>query len=569
MATSQGPAPETTSLVPWFLRSKPRLLLTLLVALALPLGAFTVAVSLHAQRTLEQQAVRQNRMSARLGAQVVEGHLEGLVSYIDNAGRSRSLAAAFEARDPAAIDTELALLVAGNRHFDRAFLADAAGVEWFGWPFDASVIGKSFAHRDWYKGVSSTGRTYLSELYHRASLDQGQAVAVATPLDSASGVRLGYLVAHHSIGRLTERLGALEGQDSSRITLVDHHRLLVVVGADPNSPIAGLGAHPLAQRMLDQEEESLSGPDPSTGKECLFSFARVPGFEWVVLAQQPIASVLAPAMTLQRWILGLSSLCLLVMLFLGFASLTVVRRQHVAVVELQRQKDLLSGMIIHDLRNPLAVALLAIDEVRQRTLAPGGHGESSDPDIEHAYAAMQRTLALVNLLLDVMRMEDGALRPVRTPADLAAIVQAKVEEYRPMARSGSILIEAHATPAPPPLDVDAKLLARVIDNLIVNAIKHTPKGGAIQVKLEHEFGAPNVVLSVEDNGEGMPPQALPRLFKKYGRVDGQSMGASHDTGLGLVFCRMAVELHGGTIEARSELGAGTTIRIELPLPPRP
>jgi len=568
MATFPGPAPETTAFVPWYLRSRPRLLSTLFVVLALPLGAFTVALNAHAQSTLRQQAERQNRTSARLGAQVVEGHLDGLVNYIDNAGRSRSLAAAFEARDQAAVEAELAIMLAGNKHFDRAFLADAEGVELFGWPFDEKVIGKSFAHRDWFKGVSSSENTYLSELYHRASVEQGQAVAVATHVDSASGVLLGYLVAHHPIGLLTKRLSGLEGGDAARLTLVDHHRKLVVVGADPLSPIVDLGAHPLAERMVDSFEESLAGPDPFSGQDCLFSFALVPSFQWVVLAQQPTDSVLAPALLLQRWIVGLSALCLIVMLFLGFAWLNVVRRQHVAVVELQRQKDLLSGMIIHDLRNPLAVTLLAIDELRQRSQAPSAQAADPNPEIEEAYAATQRTLSLVNLLLDVMRMEDGALRPKRAQADLAAIVKAKVEEYRPMARSGSILIEARTPRSPPSLEVDAKLIARVIDNLIVNAIKHTPKGGAIQVKLEHEADAPNVVLSVVDNGEGMPPEALPRLFQKYGRVEGQSMGGSHDTGLGLVFCRMAVELHGGTIEALSGLGRGTTIRVELPLPPR-
>jgi signal transduction histidine kinase len=541
-------------------------LLTLLVALAVPLGAFTMAVNSHAKRTLEQQAQRQNRTSARLSAQVVMGHLEGLKNYMDSVGRSRSLAAVFEARDGPAIEAELERLVERNPHLDRAFVTDAAGIELYGWPFDADVIGKSFAHRDWYKGVSSGDQTYLSELYHRASLDQSQAVALATPIDSDAGERLGYVVAHHPIDLLTSRLIAIEDEGGVRITLVDHKGLLVVVGADKRSPLTKLSAHPLAQSMLDAHEESMTGADPLTNEICMFSTASVPNFNWVVLAQQPLNRVLEPARMLQNWILGLSALCLIAMLSLGFVWFNVVRRQHVAVVDLQRQKDLLTGMIIHDLRNPLAVTLLSIDELRLRVSAMNGPGAAPDEDVEQAYAATQRTLAMVNLLLDVMRMEDGELRPKRTRNDLAGIVRAKVEEYRAMARVGSIVIEAKTSAAVPSVEIDAKLLARVIDNLIVNAIKHTPRGGKIQVRLEHEAGASHVALSVADTGEGMPPAALPRLFKKYGRVEGQGMGQSHDTGLGLVFCRMAVELHGGTIEAHSELGVGTTIRIELPRP---
>ena len=185
------------------------------------------------------------------------------------------MAAAFEARDALKIEAELKALVGGNRHFDRAFLADAAGVEWFGWPEDLGVIGKSFAHRDWYKGAKSSGKTYLSELYLRASLDQSQAVAVATPIDSASGERLGYLVAHHPIALLTRRLQAIEGDDSTRLTLVDHHRQLVVVGADPHVEPSKLGDHPLAKPAVAEVEGSLTERDPGTGEACMFSFARV------------------------------------------------------------------------------------------------------------------------------------------------------------------------------------------------------------------------------------------------------------------------------------------------------
>jgi signal transduction histidine kinase len=106
----------------------------------------------------------------------------------------------------------------------------------------------------------------------------------------------------------------------------------------------------------------------------------------------------------------------------------------------------------------------------------------------------------------------------------------------------------------------------VLDNLITNAVKHTPAGGSIEVALAGDPGKGLAILSVSDTGEGIQPEAMSLLFQKFAPIEGQTLKRPHDVGLGLVFCRMAIELHGGTIEAHSDLGRGTTFRIALPLP---
>ena len=116
----------------------------------------------------------------------------------------------------------------------------------------------------------------------------------------------------------------------------------------------------------------------------------------------------------------------------------------------------------------------------------------------------------------------------------------------------------HRGPEHLPFLTDIGLLGRVLDNLIVNAIKHTPRNGTVTVDVIHQATEQALTIRVIDTGEGIPAKDRENLFRKYGRVEGQAMGRSYDTGLGLVFCRMAIDLLGGGISVLSEVGRGST-----------
>ncbi len=550
--------------VPWFLRSRARLFATLLVVLALPFAVFSADVALNARKSLEEQASRQNTAAARLGAEAVEAHFEGLSRYMEAYARSPDLAAAIEAQDAQAVRAHLKDLIQGNRrNLDRVFIADPNGVERYDWPVDPTVIGKSFAFRDWYKGVSRGRDTYVSEVYLRAATPKRYVVAIAVPIVGSGDAILGYLVAQYTIQALSQRLAEIKPAEAGTITLIDQNGHLALEPKNQDAEPQDLSQHPLIQQMLNGGEESLIAEDPRSHVWSLLSFARAPSIRWIVLAQQPAAAVHAPAKALQNSILLLSLLFLGGMLGLGFVWLNVVRRHNIALLELQRQKDLLSGMVIHDLRNPLAAAIGSIDLVR-------AHSQEMDPlvreDVTRAAQSAKRVRDLLNTLLDIMRMEEGVLAPKLLRQDLVALVRSKVDEYRPLAQAASLILREVLPEQPVEANVDADLFGRVIDNLITNAIKHTPRGGQVAVELAGEPEKNRVILIVSDTGEGIPPEAVPRLFQKFSRVAGQEMERPHDVGLGLVFCRMATELHGGTIQAESTSGRGTVFRVVLPMP---
>jgi len=546
--------------VPWFLRSRWRLSLALLVALAVPMAVLTTAVVVNARQTLETQAFQQNTVAARLGAQAVESHFEGLARYIESAARRREVRDALIADDLAAMRAELRVLVESNEHFDRAFLATPEGIECGDWPADPSVIGKSFAFRDWYIGVSRAQDTYASEAYLRAGAPRVDVVAVSTPVRAEDGRTAGYLVAQYPLASLTRRLATIRPGESGSVTLIDHHGHAVVGREDAATEAPDMSDDPLVRQALAGKEVSAIDNTGPLGELRLRSLAPVPGIGWAVSAEQPGETVYAPAVQLQRAIVALSMLCLAGMLALGFVSLEVVRRQHFALIELQALKDQLSSMIIHDLRNPLTAAILSID------LAGEGFAGNAVArrDLDNAALSARRMRALIDSLIDVIKLEAGAMELNLASVDLVALVRDKVVEYGSLAGAGLLKLEAVVPVSSLLARVDPDLLGRVLDNLITNAIKHTPAGGRVEVRLAPSHAGAPITLCVSDTGEGISPEDQSRLFQKFERASGQIMSRPRDAGLGLVFCRMAVELHGGRISVESAPGTGSTFRVELP-----
>jgi signal transduction histidine kinase len=232
-------------------------------------------------------------------------------------------------------------------------------------------------------------------------------------------------------------------------------------------------------------------------------------------------------------------------------------QRNVELKELQQSKDLLTGMVIHDLRNPLTACLgnldLAVAQVQKAGQTPS----------KYLTAASESTLALlemVNSIVDIMRMEDRQM-PTRTElVDMDALIAGRLEQYRGAATANGLTLKRDDDGPVGRITTDSALLGRVLDNLVVNAIKHTRQGGTVSVRA---FRMPDdgLLVAVADTGEGIPPEAIDQLFQKYARAQGQKLGRRYDSGLGLVFCRMAVELLGGTIAVASEVGKGTTFTL--------
>ena len=540
--------------VPWILRSALGLGLSLAVALGLPLAVLVSLIIAETRSMLQAEAEAENRVTAHVAAEAVRSHFDGLADYMDSFA-TRSLLRESAARKSAAdIERHLKEIVTFNPSFSRAMITDPSGVLWHGWPEDPKVVGRSFAFRDWYQGVVSRQGVYVSAVYLRAAEPRVLVVAVASPVRDAAGRVIAYLVGHHSLEALQDRFEVIRPSPAGGVTLVDQHGQIAnahAIGSTEPAKITDAGGG--------------RGPDPRTGLDSLRSSARVQEFGWMVVASQPVEEVFAPAQGLTWAVAGLSLVSLAGMIGLGFIWLNSLRRHHLALADLQVTKEMLSGMVVHDMRNPLTAVMGWIELLQQQEQ---GVSAEARQDLGNAREAALRLLEMVNTLLDVTRMEDGKIpySPVRQ--DLRKLISDKVEQYRGAAVASKLALSARVPEGEVAATLDPTLIGRVVENLMTNAIKHTPGGGSVEVETAVEADGSRTIR-VRDTGEGIPREYIPKLFQKYGRVEMQKLGYKYDTGLGLVFCRMAVELHGGTISVESEVGKGSAVTVRLPLDARP
>jgi signal transduction histidine kinase len=234
--------------------------------------------------------------------------------------------------------------------------------------------------------------------------------------------------------------------------------------------------------------------------------------------------------------------------------------------EAERLKDQLLASISHDLRNPLT-AVGATAQLLRRRLDRAG---TIDPERLRASVASIETSAgqmarLVDQLLDYARVQlDRPLDLNRQPTDLVELTRRVVAAHETASERHQLRLEATEPSLVGRWDQDR--LERVLQNLLGNAIKYSPAGGAVHVHLRRERTPTTdwAVVSVQDEGLGIPTAELPRIFEPFHRASNVS-GQIPGTGIGLATARQVIEQHGGTIVVNSEEGRGSTFTLRLPL----
>ncbi len=233
-------------------------------------------------------------------------------------------------------------------------------------------------------------------------------------------------------------------------------------------------------------------------------------------------------------------------------------------VALQQLRDDLTHMLVHDLRSPLTVVQSSLTSI------PGfledGFLDGVARLVEFSQRGVERLLSLVSDILDIARLESGNMPLALEQADLGLLLGATVEQIAPLARPAEIDILITCPDELPPVHIDSGVIRRVLSNLLDNAIKFTPRGGKIEVwSSTGPAGLPGSVwIGVSDTGPGIPPEKQQALFEKYIQLD-QPTGRRAGTGLGLHYCKLAVEAHGGKIWVESPAGQGSTFVIQLPV----
>jgi len=236
-----------------------------------------------------------------------------------------------------------------------------------------------------------------------------------------------------------------------------------------------------------------------------------------------------------------------------------LRKAYQELRKLEELRDSLTDMIVHDLRQPLQSLIGGLE-----TLPILGELNPDQREfLELSTDGGQTLLGMINDLLDISKMESGTLQLDRTRVDPQAVVEVAVRQVWNLAQEKEVDLRIDCRPGETPLCADEEKLRRVLVNLLGNAIKFTPRRGCVTVSVRTE-SAEALQFSVADSGEGIPPEAFERIFEKFGQVENRKEGRKMSTGLGLTFCKMAVEAHGGRIWVESELGHGSVFSFTLP-----
>jgi len=227
-----------------------------------------------------------------------------------------------------------------------------------------------------------------------------------------------------------------------------------------------------------------------------------------------------------------------------------------------RMKDEFLATVSHELRTPLNAIIGWSHLLRGGSLDEATISRALETIDRNAKAQAQ----LIEDILDVSRMISGKLRLNSEPVDIASVINAAIDSVQLAVDSKNLQLEVTLDPSARHTLGDSSRLQQVVWNLLANAIKFTPSGGRIEVKVER--AGRNLKLRVSDNGQGISPEFLPFIFERFRQADGTTTRQHGGLGLGLAIARHLVELHGGTIRAASAgEGQGSTFIIKLPLAP--
>ncbi len=228
-------------------------------------------------------------------------------------------------------------------------------------------------------------------------------------------------------------------------------------------------------------------------------------------------------------------------------------------VKLEELRDNLTHMIVHDLKNPLTGIVSAVELIDSGSLGPVSDDQKKI--LGTARIGYKKLTNMIMDLLDINKMENASLRLSLTSFSGADLIKSLDWTNQLAAKENKTLV--FAVEGGLAVRADKNLIVRVMENLITNAVKHTPEGGQIDVAVRQD--GRQLLFEVSDTGEGIPRQYLSRVFDKFFKVESQQLKTKIDTGLGLTFCKMAVEAHGGSIAVESEPGRGSRFYFRLPI----
>ena len=228
--------------------------------------------------------------------------------------------------------------------------------------------------------------------------------------------------------------------------------------------------------------------------------------------------------------------------------------------QLEQMREDFTSMIVHDLKNPLA-GVIGFSEIMLKRSQKNGLD-----DFNHFLTSILQQANtmhdMVNNIMEVYKMEDGSMEIEKEIAEFDQIIINAIQQVEVSAQQKHITIRTDVPEDLPTVFVDQTKMIRLFANILSNGVKYTPQGGIITI---HAIIQQDVILTgITDTGQGIPSEYLDTVFDRFAQLDRQRQGKASSVGLGLYFCKLVVEAHGGKIWAESEEGKGSTFYFTIP-----
>ncbi|HEY3303486.1 MAG TPA: response regulator [Candidatus Binatia bacterium] len=561
-------------------RRRPLGLAVIFLIFVFPVLLIAALSYLSTQRDLSATEYSRKQSIAYLTATIVKEKLDRMVDIgLSLSTRVRFRQLVVDANWQQAIEI-LAEVPKDFPFIERVFLSDPEGNLMADRPELPGVVGKNFAHRDWYQGVSKNWRPYISEVYQRAAEPKYNVIAISVPVTSQETRRVhGILVLQIPLDMFLEWTRNIEVGPSGFVYFVDRKGQLI---AHPNFPpqekIVDFLDVPVVQKVLRGERGIDVQVNPIEKEERIAAFEPVPGYGWGVVATQPTATAFAPQKAELKRLVVVYGFIILLSAFFAYVIFSAMaerktfeeqlerknrelKQQSLRVEEASRLKSEFLANMSHELRTPLNGIIGFAEMMHDARLGPVS--EQHKEYLGDILTSAEHLLKLINDVLDLSKVEAGRMEFHPESLSLEKLARETCDIVRTLSARKRLKLETHIDPETDSVALDPAKLKQVLYNYLSNAIKFTPDGGRITVRAAPE-SANEFRLEVEDTGAGIKPEDMGKLFTEFQQLHAPHATEYKGTGLGLALTKKIVEAQGGRVGVSSVLGQGSVFFAVLP-----